>query len=794
MTQTTPVALLRAFCAFVFVGMSFVHVSAGPSHTGYASNRSAPPAPLSPDLNTPPVHLIEYHIDRHQALLADSQPNHSPNVAPAQSPAEIASEFGKDGSGDIVDNTFAYPMPLQWFENQADELGEQQLEEDHAPSANVEHNAPDPALPLTQSPADHAESRPHLDTHQLPPSSSQHLSPSSGSTIIFPINPADVFTPESVRAAHLLNIERQNRNLPPLRLQRGMTMRATQGVVMSEDYICTPSLIRFPSLSTVQSENARYGFTGETLDEEFKCRANTTASGAYYPPTQYIQDLFSGQRSYVALDQRAREMSLVAITRTHDSTSTPSYAHYYIFTTGNHPDYRPVIINNERFSVTNRNVNLYVYGTPAPTTIPGTNGISNTQSMMIATNPCFINTAWQPYTATTTIALPAQYDKLHHVYVRHRDYLGLYTYANDAIYLSQNKHSVEEIRSDIVSHPHYPSLSPDVRRDASVYHIDNTRYSHVQFSMQWLYDDTHHNAGTPTGGRQGQRVSDISARGGTAWRMPANGQPATIGDVFWVWDTTFDVTQPNPNDPPLVAYFRLKIDNNTINQPVLRLRVRGGENEYAMTITGTQFPQANTYYHFGLPFRFVPTQAHPFLIFMVERLPQPVVVHVDAVFLFTAPQRITGDSMPLPPSIAQRYRTQGLWMRYLNPVQGYFASSPIYIALTTPLIRPTPTMLVSKPSAQPVIWRVQINPHPQCQSLYVFPMIERPDNALQISINNHTLEVMLNPGGIYTNTITLYASNSGLVSSSYPLARIHILRTPYNLYLPVIRTRPGFMI
>jgi hypothetical protein len=152
-------------------------------------------------------------------------------------------------------------------------------------------------------------------------------------------------------------------------------------------------------------------------------------------------------------------------------------------------------------------------------------------------------------------------------------------------------------------------------------------------------------------------VNDAAAWGGTAYRLyPDNGESSA-----WVWDTSFI------KNVPMVAYFRLKVNDNTSNNEVARASIQGGTTVYGpLSLRGTDFAAPNQYQEFALSFTFSPDSNDPFLIFQFWQSGDAD-VYFDAVSIFTAPQTITSPLTWLVPG--NNYRGQGIWIRYTNGTQ-----------------------------------------------------------------------------------------------------------------------------
>ena len=114
----------------------------------------------------------------------------------------------------------------------------------------------------------------------------------------------------------------------------------------------------------------------------------------------------------------------------------------------------------------------------------------------------------------------------------------------------------------------------------------------------------------------------------------------------------------------MVAYVRLKVNDNTSGAEVARFAIDGGGTEYGpLILRGTDFAAPNQYQEFALNFTFHKNPNNDFLIFQFWRS-GGADVYVDVVYIFTEPQAITS---PLTWSVPGRnYRGQGVWMRYTD--------------------------------------------------------------------------------------------------------------------------------
>jgi uncharacterized protein YkwD len=208
--------------------------------------------------------------------------------------------------------------------------------------------------------------------------------------------------------------------------------------------------------------------------------------------------------------------------------------------------YPPVIIENEAVSATNPNVNLYIYDrSPSG----GFAGLSAATQMMVSNDSHFSGAAWEAYTANKPWTL-ASGEGWRDVYVKTRDKFNRSLTVSDSIYLGANL-PLNELG---------PAQISTTQSQVTLYSLNGGALPQAQFSLGWMADDTSDTFGKLWG--NGERLNDGTALGGTAFRLyPGNGESSA-----WVWDTAF------VKDAPMVAYFRLKVNDNTSNSEVARFR------------------------------------------------------------------------------------------------------------------------------------------------------------------------------------------------------------------------------
>jgi uncharacterized protein YkwD len=357
---------------------------------------------------------------------------------------------------------------------------------------------------------------------------------------------------------------------------------------------------------------------------------------AYLSPADAIQGWMNsqGHRDNL-LDPNSREIGLGYYRRDSDGRG------YVTQDFGNDAVYAPVIIENEAISTISPNVNLYIYDR---STGGGFAGFSAATQMMVSNNAQFSGATWEPYNSNKAWTLTGG-TGWRNVYVKTRDWFNRTMTVRDTIYLGATA-PLNELGAAQMS---------TRQSQVTLYGLNGGALPQVQFSPGWLADDSFGTFGKLWG--NGERVNDAVAWGGTAFHLyPGNGESSA-----WVWDTTFI------KDVPLVAYFRLKVNNNTSSGEVARVSIAGGGTVYGpLSLRGTDFAAPNQYQEFALNFTFNSNPNDDFLIFQFWQSGSDD-VYVDAVSIFSTPQPITS---PLTWSVpGNNYRGQGVWVRYTNGSQ-----------------------------------------------------------------------------------------------------------------------------
>ncbi|MFZ1395796.1 MAG: hypothetical protein WAS33_02810, partial [Candidatus Promineifilaceae bacterium] len=253
------------------------------------------------------------------------------------------------------------------------------------------------------------------------------------------------------------------------------------------------------------------------------------------------------------------------------------------------------------------------------------------------------------------------------------------------------------------------------------------------------------------------------------------------GESFaWVYDTGFI------KETPLVAYFRLKVNDNSSPNEVARISVKGGGIEYGpISLKGTDFTAANQYQEFAIPFTFHGNAADPFLIFQFWRS-GTADLYFDAVSIFTPPQAFNSTQTWAVPG--GNYRGQGVWVRYTNE-SGTTFSSLMDATTTQGALAVTPTavtLFAQRNGTMPA--PIQLTVLALCGN--VTWQVSDDANWLSTSVNGQTVAVQVNQAGLangsYLGTVTVTAvapSNSAPIKIPVQLL---VAEEVYRLYLPLV--------
>lgn len=303
--------------------------------------------------------------------------------------------------------------------------------------------------------------------------------------------------------------------------------------------------------------------------------------------------------------------------------------------------------------------------------------------------------------------------------------------------------------------------------------MDGGDLPYVQFSQNWFADDIHDTFTLWWG--NGERVNDSAALGGAFRLRPGDGE-----SFAWVWTTGFF------KDTPLVAYFRLKVNDNTSASEVARISVKGGGTEYGpLVLKGTDFAASNTYQEFPIAFTFHDNPDDVFLFFNFWRSGQ-VDFYVDGVYIFTAPQSVQS---PLTWTVpGGNYRGGGIWLRYTDDA-GDFSPveeadlDPEHISVLPASLRflaeygaPPPvsqTLTIEQEGCDPFTWTVTDD----ATWLHAQPEGE----TVQASVDTADLIT-----GTYQAAITIEAETGILGSPVQVPVTLTVADHIYQIYLPLI--------
>ncbi len=572
-----------------------------------------------------------------------------------------------------------------------------------------------------------------------PPASAQVSGP--------PEQPASLIYDE-MRTVYLGNLARRDNGVPPLRWNAQMTEAA-----------------RWFSWDSVENRPGGYCGHDDTLGRApwdrgpvFGYKGFLGAENCfcgYVTPEYAIQGWMNseGHRANL-LNPSFREVGLGYYRRDSDGRGyvTQDFGHDSV--------YPPVIIEDEAPSTASSAVSLYIYGNEGS---GGFAGMGPTTGMMVSNDVCFTGASWEPYSAEKSWTLEPG-DGWRNVYVKSRDAVGRTTVVSDAIYLG----------TDVPLNELGLHLASTTADQVTVYKLNGGSLPYVQFSQNWFADDTHDTFTLWWG--NGERVNDPAALGDTAFRLrPGDGE-----SFAWVWTTDFF------EETPLVAYFRLKVDDNTSAGEIARISVKGGGTEYGpLSLSGTDFTAPNVYQEFPLAFIYHDNPDDIFLMFNIWRSGQAD-VYVDGVYIFTGPQLVQSPFTWTVPG--GNYRGGGIWLRYtdaagdFSPVEEADLDAERIGAQPTSLFflaeyggsSPRPRALaVEREGCDPFTWSVS-------------------DDAawLQTHSVGETIEASVDITGLVTDTyyatITIEAEKKVLGSPVQTPVTLIVANEIYHVYLPII--------
>jgi len=560
-------------------------------------------------------------------------------------------------------------------------------------------------------------------------------------------------TYDEMCTVYLGNLARRDNGIPPLRWNAQMTDAARwfswDSVENRSDGYCghQDTLGRWPS-----ERVPAFGYKGYSGAENCFC--------GYVTPEYAIQGwMDSGGHQANLLDPNSREVGLGYYRRDSDGRG------YVTQNFGQDPVYPPLVIENEAINTTSSTVNLYIYDREGGSDFTG---LGSATEMMVANDVCFTGATWEPYAAEKTWTLESG-TGWRAVYVKARDAVGRATVVSDTIYLGQSV-PLDELGL------HLASSATD---HLTLYGLDGGGLPYVQFSQNWFADDTFDTFHLWWG--NGERVNDPAALGGTAFHLsPGDGE-----SFAWVWTTEFF------KDMPLVAYFRLKVSDNTSSNEVARISVKGGGTEYGpLSLKGTDFETTSAYQEFFIPFTFRTNPDDAFLFFNFWRSGQAD-VYVDGVYIFTDPQPVESPfTWTVPDS---NYRGGSIWLRYTDAA-GTF--SPVEEADLNPerlSVSPASLLFLAEYGAPPPAPRTLTVQREGCNS---FTWSVTDDAAwLQVQPLEGTVQVSVDTTALITNTYhatVVVEAEVGVLGSPVQVPVTLVLADHvYQTYLPLVLRPPG---
>lgn len=569
------------------------------------------------------------------------------------------------------------------------------------------------------------------------------------------IQPTDLFFNE-IQTIYLVNLERRKAGLPPLRWNEELTQSARK---FAADVIAHQPVGycgHVDSQGRAPSERIRLsGFV------RLEAWAENSVCGYTTPEASVRAWMNSDMHRKNLLDSRLRELGIGAAL----SAANRGYIAADLALDTN---YAPVIIDNEAPSTTSTNVQLYIYN---QATRSGFMGQEQSVEMMISNGPNFSGAVWQPYATETTWTLTAGAG-WKTVYVKTRDALGRTVVAQDSIYFG------EILPLDQLSFNGASRFGTGFRLE----HIDAPGWPQVQFSLDWVGDDSDPNftASAFT------ELADAAAVGGAAVRL-ARGGSATV------WTGGYLASLP------ATAYFRVKVSDNSTSQEVLRLRVQGAAGDAGQRVLrGADFNATDSYQEFAVPYNL--GRAASLVTFRFDRLGDADVT-VDAVTLFSAPIPVAA---PLQWQTPDNYlRNCGVQARFIKD-DGSFSSVVEVHPASGVLTAGENVVIPSKLSVTPPsVWFEATSddaPPPAQLSVECVNCDEGTWQAttqipwLHLSASNDVIEVMVIPAGlatgIYQGEVTISApAEARLAPVVVPVTVVvgdATVLLPQRLYLPAV--------
>jgi uncharacterized protein YkwD len=427
--------------------------------------------------------------------------------------------------------------------------------------------------------------------------------------------------------------------------------------------------------------------------------------------------------------------------------------------------YPPLVVENEALATASPSVNIYLYSRE------GTGGFAGTGpavEMMLANDQCFSGASWEPYAAESSWTLE-QGAGWRTVYAKTRDILGRTTVVSDTIYLGQSV-PLDELGLH---------LAAGNQKQVTVYDLDGGGLPYFQLSQNWFADDTDGTFNLWWG--NGEAVNDPDALGGTAFRLrPGDGE-----SFAWVWSTDFF------KDVPLVAYFRLKADDNTSGGEVARISVKGGGIEYGpVSLKGTDFDAANAYQEFPLAFTFHTNPDDGFLFFNFWRS-GPADLFVDGVYIFTAPEPVQSPYTWVVPG--GHYRGGGIWLRYTDGAGTFSPVEEARLFQRRLSVSPTSLSFLAESGGPPPAGRTLVVELGGCGSLSwsasgdaAWLGVQPGGDTIQVDVDTAGL-----PPGTYEALITVEAEAGVLGSPVQIPVTLRLVEELERVVLPLVLRHAG---
>jgi uncharacterized protein YkwD len=549
------------------------------------------------------------------------------------------------------------------------------------------------------------------------------------------------------RTAYLGNLARRDNGLPPLRWNRQLTYAAR--------WFSWDSTENRPSgFCAYQDTNGHgpadralaFGYLGSAGAENVLC--------SYASPESAIQVWMNnpGYRTNL-LSPNSREMGLGYYRRDSDGRG------YITQDFGDDDAYAPVIIENEALSTTTPNVHLYIYDRAATADLWG---LGPATEMMVSNDACFVGAAWEPYTANRTWTLNSG-EGWRSVYVKTRDALSRTLTTSDNIYLGADV-PLSEIGTAELS---------TTQSQVTFYSLSGNGLPQVQFSLEWLVDDTSTALKQLWG--SGEQVDDAAAWGGTAYHLDSK----DLGSGAWIRDKSFI------KDVPMVAYFRLKTDDNTSDEEVASLSITGGGTLYGpVSLKGTDFDRANEYQEFALDFTFNTDPSNDYLVFQFECTAEAD-VYVDAISIFGTAQAVKS---PMTWSVpGGNYRGQGIWARYTDGSEfsAMAEAAPGLVALrASPMTLTFLALRGGNPPAPATLRVIQDSSAFGWQVSSDVPWLQTQvsGDTVRVSADQSGLDI-----GLHVGQVTISATGVSNVPPVSVTVRFTVVDELFTAYLPLVK-------